>query len=58
VKKREGKVCEGESYAFGADGKDVDTVAAVVGEGREKVVSTVLVRVPRETVNGAVKGKA
>ncbi len=52
-------MCEGEGDAFSAGGDDIDTVTAVplVGEGRAKVVSAVPVRVPRETVVGAVKGK-
>jgi hypothetical protein len=50
VKEWEEEVCEGEGDAFSAD--DIDTVTAVVGEGRAKVVSAVPVRVPRETVVG------
>ncbi len=46
---------KGEGDAFGAGGEDVDAVAAVVGEGRAKVVGSVPVRVPRKTVVGAVK---
>jgi hypothetical protein len=48
-------VCEGEGDAFSAGGDDINTVTAVVGEGRAKVVSAVSVRVPREVVVGAVE---
>jgi hypothetical protein len=57
VKEWEGEVCEGKDDTFRASGDDIDTVTAVVGEGRAKVVSVVPVRVPREAVVGAVKGK-
>ncbi len=51
VEEGEGKVCKGEGDAFSAGGDDIDTVTAVVGEGRaKKVVSAVPVRVSRETV--------
>ncbi len=50
-------MCEGEGDAFSAGGDDIDTVTAVVGEGRATVISAVPVRVPRETVVGPVKGK-
>ncbi len=36
-------------------GDNVDAVAAVVGEGRAKVVSTVPVGIPREAVVGTVE---
>ena len=49
---------KGEGDAFGAGGEDVDAVAAVVGEGRAKVVGSVPVRVPRKTVVGAAKREA
>jgi hypothetical protein len=56
VKEWEGEVCEGEGDAFSAGGDDIYTVTAVVGEGRAKVVSAVLVRVPiREAVSGPLK---
>jgi hypothetical protein len=38
-----------------AGGDNVDTVAAVVGEGRAKVVSAVPVGIPREAVVGTVE---
>ncbi len=50
-------MCEGERDAFSVGRDDIDTVTAVVGEGRAKVVSAVPMRVPRETVVGTVKGK-
>ncbi len=46
----EGEVCKGEGNAFSAGEDNVYMVAAVVGEGRAKVVSAVPVRVPRKTV--------
>ncbi len=55
MKEWEGKVCESEDDAFSASGDDIDTVTAVVGEGRAKVVSAVPVRVSREAVVGAVR---
>jgi hypothetical protein len=36
---------------------NIDSVTTIVGEGRAKVVGTVPVCIPRETVVGAVKGK-
>jgi hypothetical protein len=57
VKEGEEKVCKGKGDAFSAGGDDIDTVTTVVGEGRAKVVSTVPVRVPRETLVWAVEGK-
>ena len=53
----EWEVGKGEGDAFGAGGDDINTVTAVVGEGRAKVVGSVPVRVPRKTVVGAVKRK-
>jgi hypothetical protein len=55
--RREGKVCKGEVDAFSAGEDNIDTVTAVVDEGRAKAVSAVPVRAPRETVVGAVEGK-
>ncbi len=57
MKEWEGEVCEVEGDAFSAGRDDIDTVTAIVGEGRAKVVSAVPVRVPRETVVGVVKLK-
>jgi hypothetical protein len=53
-----GEVFKGEGSAFGAGGDNIYTVAAVVGEGRAKVVSAVPVGIPREAVVGTVEGKA
>ncbi len=53
----EGEVCKGEGDAFRASRDNVNTVTAVVGEGRTKVVSAIPVRVPRKTVVGAVERK-
>jgi hypothetical protein len=57
VKEGEGKVCKGEGDAFKACGDNINSVTTVVGEGRAKVVGTVSVWIPRETVVGAVEGK-
>ncbi len=51
----EGDVGKGEGDAFGAGGNDINAVTAVVDEGGAKIVGAVPVRVPRETVVGAVK---
>ncbi len=50
-------MCKGEGDAFKAGRDNIDSVTTVVSEGRAKVVSTVPVWIPRETVVGAVKGK-
>ena len=47
---------KGEGSAFGAGGDNINTVTAVVGEGRAKVVSAVPVGIPREAVVGTVEG--
>jgi hypothetical protein len=57
MKEREWKVCKGEGDAFKACGDNIDSVTTVVGEGRAKVVGTVSVWIPRETVVGAVESK-
>jgi hypothetical protein len=57
VKEGEGEVCKGEVDAFSVGGENVYTMAAVVGEGRAKLVSVVPVRVPRKMVVGAVEEK-
>jgi hypothetical protein len=57
VDEGEGKVGKGKGNAFGARRDDIHTVTAVVGKGGAKVVGAVPVRVPRETVIGAVEGK-
>ena len=41
-----------------AGGDNIHAVAAVVGEGRAKVVSAVPVVIPREAVIGAVERQA
>ena len=41
-----------------AGGDNVHAVAAIVGEGRTKVVSTVPVGIPREAVIGTVERQA
>ena len=41
-----------------AGGDNVHAVAAIVGEGRAKVVSTVPVGIPREAVIGTVERQA
>jgi hypothetical protein len=46
VKKRKEKVCKGEGGALRAGGDDVCSLAAIVGKGRTRDESTVLVRVP------------
>ena len=48
---------KGEGDAFGAGGDYIHTVTTVVGKGGAKIVGAVPVRVPRETVVGAVEGK-
>ena len=48
---------KGEGDACGAGGDDIDAVTTVVGEGGAKVEGSVPVRVPRETVVGAVERK-
>jgi hypothetical protein len=53
----EGKVGKGKCDAFGAGRDDIHMVTAVVGKGGAKIVGAVPVRVPRETVVGAVEGK-
>ncbi len=45
-------MCKGEGDAFRASRDNVNTMTALVGEGRAKVVSAVPVRVPRKTVVG------
>jgi hypothetical protein len=57
VKKGEWEVGKGEGDAFGAGGDNIHTVTTVVGKGGAKIVGAVPVRVPRETVVGAVEGK-
>ncbi len=53
----EGEVCKGEGDTFRASGDNVNTVIAVVGEGRAKILGAVPVRVSRKMVVGAVEGK-
>ena len=48
---------KGEGDACGAGGDDIDAVTTVVGEGGAKIEGSVPVRVPRETVVGAVERK-
>ena len=48
---------KGKGDACGAGGDDIDAVTTVVGEGGAKIEGSVPVRVPRETVVGAVEGK-
>ena len=48
---------KGEGDACGAGGDDIDAVTTVVGEGGAKIEGTVPVRVPRETLVGAVERK-
>ena len=48
---------KGEGDACGAGGDHIDAVTTVVGEGGAKIEGSVPVRVPRETVVGAGKGK-
>ena len=48
---------KGEGDTCGAGGDDIDAVTTVVGEGGAKIEGSVPVRVPRETVVGAVKRK-
>ena len=48
---------KGEGDACGAGGDDIDAVTTVVGEGGAKVEGSVPVRVPRETVVGAIESK-
>ncbi len=48
-------MCKGEGDAFKAGRNNIDSVTTVAGEGRAKVVGTVPVWIPRETVVGAVK---
>ena len=55
--RREWEVGKGEGDACGAGRDNVHAVTAVVGEGGAKIVGAVPVRVPRETVVGAVEGK-
>ena len=50
-------MCKGEGDAFKACGDNINSVTTVVGEGRAKVVGTVSVWIPRETVVGAVESK-
>ncbi len=50
-------MCKGEGDAFKACGDNINAVTTVVGEGRAKVVGTVSVWIPRETVVGAVESK-
>ncbi len=50
-------MCKGEGDAFKACGDNINAVTTVVGEGRVKVVGTVSVWVPRETVVGTVDSK-
>jgi hypothetical protein len=57
VKEWEGKVCKGEGDAFKTCGDNINSVTTVVSEGRAKVVGTVSVWIPRETVVGAVESK-
>ena len=51
-------MCKGEGDAFRASRDNVNTVTAVVGEGRAKLVSAVPVGIPREAVIGAVERQA
>ncbi len=48
---------KGEGDACGAGGDHIDAVTTVVGEGGVKIEGSVPVRVPRETVVGAVERK-
>ena len=48
---------KGEGDACCAGGDDIDAVTTVVGEGGAKIEGSVAVRVPRETVVGAVERK-
>ena len=48
---------KGEGDACGAGGDDIDAMTTVVGEGGAKVEGSVPVRVPRETVVGAIERK-
>ena len=48
---------KGEGDAYGAGGDYVHAVTTIVGKGGAKIVGAVPVRVPRETVVGAVEGK-
>ena len=57
MKEGEWEVSKGEGDAFGAGGDYIHTVTTVVGKGGAKIVGAVPVRVPRETVVGAVEGK-
>ena len=57
MKEGEWEVSKGEGDAFGAGGDYINTVTTVVGKGGAKIVGAVPVRVPRETVVGAVEGK-
>ena len=53
----EWEVGKGKDDAFGAGGDNIHTVTTVVGKGGAKIVGAVPVRVPRETVVGAVERK-
>jgi hypothetical protein len=57
VEEGEWEVGKGEGDACGAGGDDIDAVTTVVGEGGAKVEGSVPVRVPRETVVGAIERK-
>ncbi len=58
VKKGQREVCEGEGDAFGAGRNNINTLAAVVGEGWAKGKSTIPVRGPSVAVFGTREGKA